>query len=77
MALRLWSQLFEPGKYVQSLTETEKSKENNEEIGQLPQVEFQNGTLFGRIGAHHVRNQTFRIKSEPIQQKYSTVLGSD
>ena len=32
-------------KYVQSLTGTEESKENNEEIDQLLEVEFQKRTL--------------------------------
>lgn len=63
-------------KNVQSPTGTKESKENNKEIDQLPEVEFLNRTQFRRIEAHDMRNQTFGVRSEPIQQKYSTLLGS-
>ena len=76
MAIGLWSQLLEPGKNVQSPTGTKESKENNKETDQVPEVEFLNRTLLRRIEAHDVRNQTFGVRSEPIQQKYSTLLMS-
>lgn len=76
MAIGLWSSLFEPGKKKCPISETKESKEDNKEIDQLPEVEFLNRTLFRRIEIHAVGSQTFGVRSESIQQKYSTLLES-